>query len=289
MSAVPAATARLAELEQQLAARGVVAPGDNVAGRPAVSTGIRQIHVSRLVPNPANVRKNVGDVSELAASMKVHGVLQPLIAEARHDGRYLVIAGHRRLAAARRAGLDTVPVDVRPGAGSATRVTVLMLVENCQREDLTAVEKAEALGRLRDEHRWTVAQISANTGLGQSTVSRYLTLLELDDESRERVKAGAVGVGRALDAVRDARAARRQRPSPHPGGGAVAPRRPAQPVRVEPPWFTRRHPLAETARAMCDHASRPLEGGVACGQCFEEAIRADERARVAAGGADRDH
>jgi ParB family chromosome partitioning protein len=255
-------------------------PSPTRATGAAPAAGIRQIHVSRLVPNPANIRKDIGDVSELAASIRVHGLLQPLIAEPRADGKYVVIAGHRRLAAAKRAGLDMVPVDVQAGPAGAAKTTVLMLVENCQREDLSAIEKAEALGQLQDKHGWSMSAIARATGLAPSTVSRYMALLDLDGESRDRVKAGTVGVGQALNAVWDARAAQRTSPPQRAASRGVKPRPASQPVRVEAAWFTRDHPLAAAAQARCDHGGRPLEGGVACGQCFEEEIRADERARV---------
>jgi ParB family chromosome partitioning protein len=247
----------------------------------AGGTGTRDVHVSRLHPNPGNIRKNIGDVTELAASIKVHGLLQPLIAEPRRGGGYMLIAGHRRLAAAKLAGLETVRVDVRPAAGYTARGTVLMLVENCQRQNLTAIEKAEAFGDLRDGEGWTLAQISNATGFSQSTVSRSLALLDLEPETRERVRAGTVKVGDALDAVRDARAAARQSPAPRPSGSPVKQRKRAKPVRLQAKWLVHEHALAAAAALKCGHDDRPRLGGVACGQCWEDAIRADERARIA--------
>jgi ParB family transcriptional regulator, chromosome partitioning protein len=247
---------------------------------PQKAPDVRMIHVSRLVPNPANIRKNVGDVSELAASIKVHGILEPLLAEPRGDGKFVLLAGHRRLAASKLASLETVPVDVRRPAAYQAHATVVMLVENCQRQDLSAVEKAEAFGELRDGEGWTVAQISHATGFGQSTVSRYLALLDLDDETRERVRAGTVKVGDALEAVKDARAEARQSPAPRPSGSTVKHRKPAKPVRLQAKWLTHDHALAGAAALLCAHDDAPRVGGVACGRCWEDAIRADERTRI---------
>lgn len=275
---------RLAELESELAARGVVArqdavPTAPVVAQPAVAAGVRQVDVSRLDPSPRNIRE-VGDVSELAASIRVHGVLQALTAASAPGGRYTLIFGHRRLAAAKQAGLDTVPVDVRPEPGIA-KGSVLRVVENFHRQDMSAIEKAEALGDLRDGYGWSAAGIAEATGLAPSTVSRYLTLLELDEESRQRVKDGTVKVGDALNAVLDARAERRRPPAPGRSGQPVKPRPASRPVRREAPWLTGVHELAGRVARICDHPARPVIGDVGCGQCWEQAIRADERARAA--------
>lgn len=227
---------------------------------------VRNIHISRLAANKDNIRRDVGDVTELAASIRVHGILQPLVAEERPGGRYVLLAGHRRLAAARKARLEMVPVDIRPAAGGAKAIEV-MLVENCQRSDLSAVEKAEAMGRLRGSG-YSASDIARATGMSPSTVSYFLSLLDLDDDSRARVRDGSVPVGHAVSAVRQARKARRQ--------GIAA----GRPALASPPWLTGRHRLADAARALCSHSMRPVVGKIACGQCWEQAIRDDERARI---------
>jgi ParB family chromosome partitioning protein len=226
----------------------------------------RPIHVSRLVPHPSNVRDDLGDLAELAASIAAQGILQPLVAEPRADSKYTVLAGHRRLAAAKRARLEMVPVIIQP-ARDAGKAIEVMLVENCQRRDLSAVEKARAMGSLRDDLGYSAAAIAKATGLSQSTVSYYLSLLDLDEESLAKVASGEVRVGHAVAAVRTARKAKRGRAT-------------GRPVQVNAAWFTGRHPLARAARALCDHRTRPLVGDVACGQCWEQAIR-DDAARPA--------
>lgn len=221
----------------------------------------RPVHVSRLVSHPANIRHDLGDLTDLTASIRAQGILQPLVAEPRPDGKYTVLAGHRRLAAARRAGLEMVPVTVRRAASDTAKAIEVMLVENCQRRDLGPIEKAEAMGELRDRG-YTMTAIAQAIGMTVSTVSGYLAYLDMDEGSRERVRNGTVKSGDALKAIRRTRKAR----GAHGGG---------RPVHVERPWFGDRHPLARAARALCHHTNRAVVGGVACGQCWERAIRDD--------------
>lgn len=226
---------------------------------------VRQVHIDRLVAHPANIRcqVQVADVRELAASIAARGILQPLVVEPAAGGRYTVLAGARRLAAAKLAGQQVVPVVVRAGPSPLNAAVEVMLAENWHRTDLSAVEKAHALGRLR-EAGYTIAAITKTTGIAPASVSRHLLLLDLDQASLARVAEGTLPVGDAIAAIRHTRRVRR-------GGSA---RRPA---RAGTRHFTTRHALAAAARAACDHPTRPLVGGVACGQCWEQAIRADER------------
>lgn len=225
----------------------------------------RPIHVSRLHPHPGNVRGDLGDLTELAASIRAQGIIQPLVAEPRPDGKsYTIIAGHRRYAA-EKAGLSIVPVIVRRATGNAAKAIEVMLVENCQRRDLGPIEKAEAMDALRDRG-YTASAIARAIGLTPSTVSNYLAMLEVDEETREHVRAGQVQAGHALQAVRQVRRASR---------ASVGTPRAGRPARAERPWFTGRYPLAAAARASCHHTARPMVGNVACGQCWEQAIRDD--------------
>ena len=261
--------------------RPAVLPGP----RPVRRAGaIEHVHISRVEPHPANVRADLGDLTELADSIRVHGILQPLVVQPHpaRPGAYQVLAGHRRLAAARLARRDHVPVVVRQlrGPSAPADATIIMLAENLHRADLSPVEKARAMGSLRDDHDLNASQIAQLTGLAPSTVSYYLSLLELDEPSRERVASGTVQVGDAIAAVRQSRELTRRR------NGHASPR---PKVTVGPDPFSYRHPLASLARAMCETAAhtvaktgqgRPGEGKVACGGCWEAVIRADERARL---------
>jgi ParB family chromosome partitioning protein len=229
--------------------------------------------ISRLREHPANVRTDLRDLDELAASIRSHGILQPVIVQPNpaEPGTFLILGGHRRTAAARLAGLTEVPVTVRAAAGP--KAIEIMLIENCQRSGLGAMEKAEAMGKLR-RRGMSGADISRAIGLHPSTVSYYLALLDLDSASQERVRNGDVAADIAIKAVRKTRK--------RPARGA----RPK--VGLPADHFASTHPLANAARLRCQLAGHEgvKYGGdsthgknskVACGQCWEYVIRADER------------
>lgn len=244
-------------------------------------TGTDYVHVSRLAAHPSNVRTDLGDLAELAASIRAQGIIQPVVVQPSptRPGVYQVLAGHRRVAAALLADVEEIPVVVRPAPrnGSSAQAIEMMLVENCQRRDLSAVEKAEAMGALRN-HGMTATEIARRTGLSGSTVSYYLSLLELDEGSRQKIKDGMVKVGEAVEAVRLSRQRTRKRTGRARPGAAW-----------EPDYLDARHPLARKAARICasrEHAMRRRIGKVACGQCWETVIRADERTVAAASGKD---
>lgn len=248
----------------------------------------RQAHVSRIEPHEQNVRQDLGDLAELAASIRAQGILQPLVVCVHpwRPGCFQLLAGHRRLAAAKLAGLDYVPVVVRQ---AAEEPRVPMLVENLQRAQLTAVEKAEAFGALLAQPGWNVARISRETGLAESGIYRYLDLLKLDEASLDRVRSGQVRVGDAIDAVRGTRAAARP---PAPGQRRRTSPEPRRKVAVGSDHFSGSHPLAGDAQVRCElagHAGRKygtLHGranSLACGACWEAVIRADARRTAPAG------
>ena len=168
------------------------------------SKGITYISVDDLVPHPNNPRKDVGDVTELAESIKVNGILQNLTVVP-FEGvgeRYTVIIGHRRLAAAKQAGLQTVPCVITE-MDEREQVST-MLLENMQRSDLTVYEQAEGFQMMFDFGE-TVASVAEKTGFSQSTVRRRKKLLELDKEKfRESTLRGATLDDYAkLDEIKD--------------------------------------------------------------------------------------
>lgn len=228
------------------------------------------LHASVLAPHPDNIRSETGDVTETAASIIAHGLIQPLTVVPRDGkpGHYYVIAGNRRLAAARRARLEQIPVIIRRDDLTAAQITEIMLIENYHRADLTAMDKAHAMGRLRKQGR-TQEQIAQSVGVSAATVSQSLALLELDASTQAKVRSGELPASVAYQAVKGTRARQRRKAGQKPKG----------PV-WEPDHFGPKHPLARKAAAMCaarEHTSRRRLGKTACGECFETVIRDDER------------
>jgi ParB family chromosome partitioning protein len=234
------------------------------------------IAVDRLRPHPDNIREAPGDVSGVADSISSSGLLEPLVVQPNpaRDGHFLILAGERRWVAAQAVGETVVPCVIREPQDRRGAV-VIMLIENGHRRGLNPMEVARGLGILRAEGM-TPAQITAATGYRPGSVSRYLALLELSIDTQERVRRRDVTVADALAGVRLMRDSQRRRKGQRPRSGAV--------IR-EADHFTARHPLAAAAQALCtaaDHRSRRKLGKVACGQCWEAAIRADAGQTAAA-------
>lgn len=158
---------------------------------------IVMIDVKHLHSHPKNPRKNVGDVTELAESIKKNGIMQnltvvPFVSEVTGqacEGEYIIVIGHRRRAGAEAAGLREVPCVIKEMTEAEQLAT--MLAENIQRSDLTPFEQAEGVQMMLDIGE-TVSDISEKTGFSESTVRRRMKLLELDREKlRDSEKRGA--------------------------------------------------------------------------------------------------
>ncbi len=179
---------------------------------PATAGGIDEIDVDLIVPNPHQPRTTFDEetLDELVESMKEHGVLQPLLVSTSNaEGVYQLIAGERRLRAAKLAGLSRVPVIVKEAA--TRELLELALVENLQREDLNALEEAAAYQRLAGEFGITQDEIAQRVGRSRTAVANTMRLLALSDEIKQSLAAGAIteGHGRALLAI-EIEAERRQ-------------------------------------------------------------------------------
>jgi ParB family transcriptional regulator, chromosome partitioning protein len=157
---------------------------------------VRQIGVSAISPNPHQPRQHFHHerLQELANSIKMHGIVQPVVVR-RHGDRYLLIAGERRWRAASLAGLPTVPAIIKDVPED--QVLELTLIENIQREELNPVEIGEAFQRLASEAHLTHEQIAERTGKDRVTVTNYLRLLKLPEEVRNRVSSGDLSMGHA--------------------------------------------------------------------------------------------
>lgn len=229
---------------------------------------IRLVPLSKIDANPANIRENLGDLTELTLSIREHGLLQPLVVTDDFGDRLLLLGGHRRAAAARLAGLTQVPVVIRHGLSTDDiEQLVVMVVENCQRADLNPIEKAEALGDLVD-HGLAQSEIARRTGLSLATVSRSLGLLKLPLSERQAIKAGHRSAQSAIVTAREQRQDERARAAGRPVGRPKG--------RTSTPYFSLAHPLAKAAAETCTHKQgRVKVGGVACGPCWEQTIRND--------------
>jgi ParB family chromosome partitioning protein len=150
------------------------------------------VPIERVLPNPHQPREYFahGDLEDLIASIKTHGILQPLIVTEKKDGTYELIAGERRLRASRMAGLSSVPVVIRQA--DAQEKLELALIENIQRQDLHALEEAKAYRELMDDYHLTQEQVAARVGKSRSQVANTLRLLELPEEIQHAVAAGTV-------------------------------------------------------------------------------------------------
>ncbi len=163
------------------------------AGDPS---GVLQIRVEEIVPGTSQPRHAMNDskLNELAASIKAHGVLLPILLR-RDGGRLEVVAGERRLRAARLAGLEVVPALVKDL--SSSQALEVALVENLQREDLNPIEAAEAYLRLQDEFGLTQEEVAQRVGRDRSSVANALRLLKLPKQIQADLVEGALSEGHA--------------------------------------------------------------------------------------------
>ena len=233
---------------------------------PRAAGGLARIQLEEIHPNPANPRQYVGDVSELADSIRERGLIQPLVVHPRTRGGYELLSGHRRYAALVHLDAATALCLIAP-ARKDVEALQIMLVENGQREALSPMEEARAFDRLL-KMGLSQAQIARGVGRSQTHVSHRLGLMHLTPRQQAEVDAGEL---RVVDAVHASRAARGRADDTHFTGWHLG----------------KHHPLAEDVRDACATAGHPRVrrvGGVGCGACWEVAIRADER-RHARGGA----
>jgi len=166
-------------------------------GVPPVTGGVLEIAVSAIELNPHQPRTRFADapLSELADSIRAVGVLQPLLVRTVRPGAYQLIAGERRLKAAQRAGLATVPVIVRDtdDAGSAEQA----LIENLHREDLGALEEAAAYEQLLEDFRLTHDQLASRVGKSRVTITNALRLLTLPASVQQLIADQRLTAGHA--------------------------------------------------------------------------------------------
>jgi ParB family chromosome partitioning protein len=171
---------------------GALIPG----GSPGERRGVLTIGIEEIRASPGQPRRHFDEahLTELSESIRSRGVLLPLLVRKDGDG-YLLIAGERRWRAAQRAGLHELPVIVREV--TEPEAFELALIENIQREDLNAVEEAEAYQRLIEHHGLTQEELAHRVGKDRSTIANAIRLLRLPDSIKEAVAAGDLSMGHA--------------------------------------------------------------------------------------------
>jgi ParB family chromosome partitioning protein len=170
--------------------------------------GPEMLDIDLIAPNPEQPRTHFEPerLRELADSIGQHGIIQPLVVSRDEDGGYRLIAGERRLQAARLAGLASVPVVVREATN--TELLELAIIENIQRADLNPIEEAHAYRRLIDEYGLTQEDAAKRVGKSRAAVANALRLLALEHEIRRSLVEGEVSEGhaRALLGLPDSKA-----------------------------------------------------------------------------------
>jgi ParB family chromosome partitioning protein len=238
----------------------------------------RMIPVAQIHPNPNNPRHEAGDVSDLARSIKVlvdqgrPALEQPLLVTPSPQfggDHFMILDGYRRWVAGRTVvrSLECSIRYLREDEDPVQSALFTGLITSIHKLDLTALEKADAFGRMRDEFGMSQTDIAKQLGVTQTTISRYLSLLELSDQSRGLVVSGKLSVDKAVDAVKSHRAKDRKKTGKKPVD-----------IGWEPDAFNPSHPLARKAKTMCDareHGTRRRFAG-ACHACWETVIRQDE-------------
>lgn len=171
---------------------------DPSAGDDHKVSDLRTIKLSHITADPDQPRRHFdeGGLAELTASIKEHGVLQPIVVIPHGEGKYQIVAGERRFRASGRAGKDSIPALVR--TLSAQHKLELSLIENIQRRDLNPLETATAYAKLRDQFNLTLEEIGGRVGgKSISAVSNTLRLLKLPDMVKKAVATGELTEGQA--------------------------------------------------------------------------------------------
>src|SRR5450631_2670848 len=153
--------------------------------------------IERIKPNPKQPRRTFVEESltDLVASIKQKGILQPIMVSPTDGGQYEIIAGERRFRAAQRAGLKEIPVVIR--TGSEAERFEMSLIENLQREDLNPIELAEGFKRLQDEFQLTQEAIAQVVGKDRTVVANTLRFLGLSAEVQQALRDGNISGGHA--------------------------------------------------------------------------------------------
>lgn len=171
-------------------------PVNEVAAPEDPERTVQYIDINDIKPNRNQPRKKFDpeSISELAASIQEHGIIQPLIVCKAEQG-YELVAGERRWRAAREAALDKVPCLVREFTSEEN--ALIAIIENMQREDLDPIEEAEGLEKMMREYGFTQEEVSRSVGKSRPYITNSLRLLKLPQDIREKISEGAISAGHA--------------------------------------------------------------------------------------------
>jgi len=169
---------------------------DSIDVKAKPMTEMTEIEIADIIPNPTQPRTRFDEqaLEELADSIRVLGVIQPITVKKDGD-KYIIISGERRWRAARMAGLESMPAYIRDV--DDTNLHAMALVENIQRQDLNAIEVALGMQRLIDECGLTQDALADKVGKKRSTIANYMRLLKLPNEIQLAVKEGVISMGHA--------------------------------------------------------------------------------------------
>ena len=161
-----------------------------------VEEGVTYVDIDEIRPNENQPRRVFDEdkLNELAASIKEHGIIQPIVLRKEGDG-YVIVAGERRYRAARKAGLKKVPSVIRELTEDQN--LLIAIIENMQREDLNPIEEAEGLNRMIDVYGLTQDAVSKSVGKSRPYITNSLRLLKLPEEVRDMTERGFITAGHA--------------------------------------------------------------------------------------------
>ncbi len=189
---------------EETAPTAAEAPAASVRDTPRAAAGARTVPLAQIEPNPHQPRRAMDpeELEQLRGSIEAHGMLQPVVVRPRGD-HYQLVAGERRFRAAELLGMDAVPAIIRDVPDE--QMLELALIENLQRADLNAIEKAESFRAYLASTGQTQEEAAGRLGLDRSTLANIVRLLELPGEVQQLVRRGAVGMGhaRAILGLRD--------------------------------------------------------------------------------------
>ncbi|GAB2654713.1 ParB/RepB/Spo0J family partition protein [Flavihumibacter cheonanensis] len=161
------------------------------------ATSMSRIPITQIETNPKQPRRDFDEqaLNELAASIKIHDIIQPITVSKLPSGKYRLISGERRFRASKIAGLKDLPAYIRQADDQ--QLLELALLENLQREDLNAIEVSLSYKRMMDELNYTQEQVAERMGKERSTVANYIRLLRLPPDIQVAVRNGDISMGHA--------------------------------------------------------------------------------------------